>query len=111
VTATQLVCAEAGSWSISNFTLTSDRIYITGAENERLSLRVYDIATGQPASSGVPEGWLKMVLDGLGANEEGAPPFIPEDLSVWFKKRFDNVSDYLERKKRRIEEQQQQKCG
>ncbi|XP_002036799.2 tRNA (guanine-N(7)-)-methyltransferase non-catalytic subunit wuho [Drosophila sechellia] len=111
VTATQLVCAEAGSWSISNFTLTSDRIYITGAENKRLSLRVYDIATGQPASSGVPEGWLKMVLDGLGANEEGAPPFIPEDLSVWFKKRFDNVSDYLERKKRRIEEQQQQKCG
>ncbi|XP_039500950.1 tRNA (guanine-N(7)-)-methyltransferase non-catalytic subunit wuho [Drosophila santomea] len=111
VTATQLVCAEAGSWSISNFTLTSDRIYVTGAENERLSLRVYDIATGQPATSGVPEGWLKMVLDGLGANEEGAPPFIPEDLSVWFKKRFDNVSDYLERKKRRIEEQQQQKCG
>jgi len=51
------------------------------------------------------------VLDGLGATEEGGPPFIPEDLSVWFKKRFDNVSDYLERKKRRIEEQQQQKCG
>ncbi|EDV47358.1 tRNA (guanine-N(7)-)-methyltransferase non-catalytic subunit wuho [Drosophila erecta] len=110
VTATQLVCAEAGSWSISNFTLTSDRIYITGAENERLSLRVYDIATGQPTTNGVPEGWLKMVLDGLGANEEGAPPFIPEDLSVWFKKRFDNVTDYLERKKRRIEEQKQQKC-
>ncbi|XP_016987026.1 tRNA (guanine-N(7)-)-methyltransferase non-catalytic subunit wuho [Drosophila rhopaloa] len=111
VTATQLVRAEAGSWSISNFTLTADRIYITGAENERLSLRVYDIATGQRTTSGVPEGWVKMVLDGLGASEEDAPPFVPEDLSVWFKKRFDNVSDYLERKKRRIEEQQQQKCG
>lgn len=111
VTATQLVRAEAGSWNISNFTLTADRIYVTGAENERLSLRVYDIATGQRTTSGVPEGWLKMVLDGLGATEEGGPPFIPEDLSVWFKKRFDNVSDYLERKKRRIEEQQQQKCG
>ncbi|KAH8354139.1 hypothetical protein KR084_001378 [Drosophila pseudotakahashii] len=111
VTATQLVRAEAGSWNISNFTLTADRIYVTGAEDERLSLRVYDIATGQRATSGVPEGWLKMVLDGLGANEEGGPPFVPEDLSVWFKKRFDNVSDYLERKKRRIEEQQQQKCG
>ncbi|KAI8033999.1 tRNA (guanine-N(7)-)-methyltransferase non-catalytic subunit wuho [Drosophila gunungcola] len=111
VTATQLVRAEAGSWSISNFTLTGDRIYITGAENERLSLRVYDMETGQRTTSGVPEGWLEMVLEGLGATDEHAPPFIPEDLSVWFKKRFDNVSDYLERKKRRIEEQQQQKCG
>ncbi|XP_017012530.2 tRNA (guanine-N(7)-)-methyltransferase non-catalytic subunit wuho [Drosophila takahashii] len=108
VTASQLVRAEAGSWSISNFTLTADRIYVTGAEDQRLSLRVYDIATGQPVTSGVPEGWLQMVLEGLGANEA---PFVPEDLSVWFKKRFDNVSDYLERKKRRIEEQQQQKCG
>ncbi|XP_017064169.1 tRNA (guanine-N(7)-)-methyltransferase non-catalytic subunit wuho [Drosophila eugracilis] len=111
VTATQLVRAEAGSWNISNFTLTADRIYITGSENERLSLRVYDIANGQRTTSGVPEGWLNMVLEGLGATEEGGPPFIPEDLSVWFKKRFDNVSDYLERKKRRIEEQQQPKCG
>ncbi|XP_017054919.2 LOW QUALITY PROTEIN: tRNA (guanine-N(7)-)-methyltransferase non-catalytic subunit wuho [Drosophila ficusphila] len=111
VTGAQMVRAEAGSWNISNFTLTADRIYVTGAENDRLSLRVYDIATGQRATNGVPEGWLEMVLEGLGASGEEGLPFVPEDLSVWFKKRFDNVSDYLERKKRRIEEQQQQKCG
>lgn len=110
IKATQMVRAEAGAWNICNFTLTANRIYVTGAENERLALRVYDSATGQH-SNGVPEGWLKMVLDGLGAGPDGdanGVPFQPEDLSVWFKKRFDNVSDYLERKKRRIEEQQQQ---
>ncbi|KAH8235479.1 hypothetical protein KR032_001274, partial [Drosophila birchii] len=107
---TQMVRAEAGAWNICNFTLTANRIYVTGAENERLALRVYDSATGQ-RSNGVPEGWLKMVLEGLHAlpDAEGScVPFQPEDLSVWFKKRFDNVSDYLERKKRRIEEQQKQ---
>ncbi|XP_020805740.1 tRNA (guanine-N(7)-)-methyltransferase non-catalytic subunit wuho [Drosophila serrata] len=106
---TQMVRAEAGAWSICNFTLTANRIYVTGAENERLALRVYDSGTGQQ-SNGVPEGWLNMVLDGLHALPDAdgnCVRFQPEDLSVWFKKRFDNVSDYLERKKRRIEEQQQ----
>ncbi|EDW27451.1 GL20260 [Drosophila persimilis] len=105
ITSTQLVRAEAGTWNICNFALTDDRIYVTGAENERLTLRVYDSRNGERAS-GLPEGWLKMVLDNL-----DVAAFMPEDLSVWFKKRFDNVSDYLERKKRRIEEQKQQKCG
>nr|B5DMC9.1 RecName: Full=tRNA (guanine-N(7)-)-methyltransferase non-catalytic subunit wuho [Drosophila pseudoobscura pseudoobscura] len=105
ITSTQLVRAEAGTWNICNFALTDDRIYVTGAENERLTLRVYDSRNGERAS-GLPEGWLKMVLDNL-----DVAAFMPEDLSVWFKKRFDNVSEYLERKKRRIEEQKQQKCG
>ncbi|KAH8420543.1 hypothetical protein KR009_011278, partial [Drosophila setifemur] len=108
VTGTRLVRADAGSWNICNFTLTDDRIYVSGAEKDRFALRVYDLATGERSTAGVPQGWIKMVLDGLGS--EGVP-FVPEDLSVWFKKRFDNVSDYLERKKRRIEEQQQQKFG
>ncbi|BFG01616.1 tRNA (guanine-N(7)-)-methyltransferase non-catalytic subunit wuho [Drosophila madeirensis] len=105
ITATQMVRAEAGNWHICNFALTDNRIYVTGAENDRLTLRVYDSRNGETAT-GLPDGWLKMVLDNLDVDA-----FMPEDLSVWFKKRFDNVSDYLERKKRRIEEQKQQKCG
>ncbi|KAH8266910.1 hypothetical protein KR026_010513, partial [Drosophila bipectinata] len=107
ITTTTVVRAEAGSWNICNFTLTGNRVYVTGAENECLAIKAYDISSGETSTS-VPDGWVKMVLEGLGAQ---GVAFLPEDLSVWFKKRFDNVSDYLERKKRRIEEQQQQKCG
>ncbi|EDW06085.1 tRNA (guanine-N(7)-)-methyltransferase non-catalytic subunit wuho [Drosophila mojavensis] len=97
-----LVRAEAGSWSISNFALTSDRIYVAGAVNERLTLRVYNSADGKQAES-VPAGWLDMVMENFAEQT-----CVPEDLSAWFKKRYDNISEYMERKKRRIEDQQQQ---
>ncbi|KAH8304633.1 hypothetical protein KR018_005017 [Drosophila ironensis] len=103
ITAEQFVRADSGLWSICNFSMAGDRVYITGAENEQLAIKVYDVLTGQRSLSGVPDGWIKMVLEGLRAD---GVAFLPEDLSVWFKKRFDNVSDYLERKKRRVEEQQ-----
>ncbi|EDV95203.1 tRNA (guanine-N(7)-)-methyltransferase non-catalytic subunit wuho [Drosophila grimshawi] len=97
----QLVRAEAGSWNISNFALTSDMIYVAGAVNEHLALRVYNASDGEQAKT-VPAGWLDMVTGSFSDQT-----CVPEDLSVWFKKRYDNVSDYMERKKRRIEGQQQ----
>ncbi|ALC49005.1 wuho [Drosophila busckii] len=97
---TQLVHAESGTWHISNFAITSERIYVAGVLEERLTLRVYNISDGE-SSSTVPEGWLNMVHE-----QFVDQTCVPEDLSVWFKKRFDNVSDYLERKKRRIEDKQ-----
>ncbi|XP_023177219.1 tRNA (guanine-N(7)-)-methyltransferase non-catalytic subunit wuho [Drosophila hydei] len=97
-----LVRAEAGNWNISNFALTSDRIYVAGALNERLTLHVYNITDGKQAES-VPKGWLNMVMENFAGQN-----CVPDDLSVWFKKRYDNISDYMERKKRRIEDQHQQ---
>ncbi|EDW66071.1 tRNA (guanine-N(7)-)-methyltransferase non-catalytic subunit wuho [Drosophila virilis] len=98
----QLVRAEAGSWNISCFALTADSIYVAGALDERLTLRVYNSSDGEQAKT-VPTGWLDMVTERFADQT-----CVPEDLSVWFKKRYDNVSDYMERKKRRIEDHQQQ---
>ncbi|KAH8396145.1 hypothetical protein KR222_004131, partial [Zaprionus bogoriensis] len=101
----QLIRADAGAWNISNFVLTEERVYVAGALDERLQLRVYKASDGTPDST-VPAGWLDMVEEAFGDQA-----CVPEDLSVWFKKRYDNVSDYMERKKRRIEDHhQQQKC-
>ncbi|EDW82233.1 uncharacterized protein Dwil_GK25232 [Drosophila willistoni] len=108
VTVSQQIRADAGSWNICNFALTEERVYVMGAKDERLTFRCYNSSNGEPITSQLPEGWLTMILDQFPGD---AGSCLPEDLSVWFKKRFDNVSDYLERKKRRIEEQQQQhKC-
>lgn len=98
----QLINADAGTWNISNFVLAEDRIYVAGALDEQFKLRVYNISDGQVATN-VPPNWLDMVEE-VFADQV----CVPEDQSTWFKKRFDNVSDYLERKKRRIEEQK--KC-
>lgn len=43
------------------------------------------------------KSWLRNSLKDFQINEV-------EDVSLWFKKKFDNVSEYLARKKRRIEE-------
>ncbi|XP_034490282.1 tRNA (guanine-N(7)-)-methyltransferase non-catalytic subunit wuho [Drosophila innubila] len=99
----QLVRAEAGNWNISNFTLTEQRIYVAGALDDKLMLRVYNSSDGKEDNS-VPAGWLEMVLE-----QFADQACVPEDLSVWFKKRYDNVSDYMERKKRRIEDHKQPK--
>uniref|UniRef100_A0A1A9X5B0 tRNA (guanine-N(7)-)-methyltransferase non-catalytic subunit wuho n=1 Tax=Glossina brevipalpis TaxID=37001 RepID=A0A1A9X5B0_9MUSC len=76
-----------------NLCFAGERLYIVGAINQRLSLLV---AENSPSA---PEHWLQMI-------EDQFKDFIwqPEDKSTWFKKKYDNVSDYLERKKRRIEE-------
>lgn len=99
----QLVRAEAGNWNISNFTLTDQRIYVAGALDDKLMLRAYNSDNGIEDNT-VPAGWLEMVLEHFADQA-----CVPEDLSVWFKKRYDNVSDYMERKKRRIEDQKQPK--
>lgn len=102
ITHEKLISADAGTWNISNFVVVDERIYVAGALDEKLKLRIYNGCDGQVANS-VPAGWLDMVLE-VFADQV----CVPEDLSIWFKKRFDNVSDYMERKKRRIEEQK--KC-
>lgn len=98
----QLINADAGTWNISNFVLAEERIYVAGALDEQFKLRVYNVSDGQVATN-VPPNWVDMVEEFFADQV-----CVPEDLSTWFKKRFDNVSDYLERKKRRIEEQK--KC-
>ncbi|XP_030386458.1 tRNA (guanine-N(7)-)-methyltransferase non-catalytic subunit wuho [Scaptodrosophila lebanonensis] len=103
VVSERFVRADAGSWNFSNFAIADNRIYVAGATDERLSLRVYNRNDGEAATS-VPAGWLDMVHEQFSEDV-----CIPEDLSVWFKKRYDNISEYMERKKRRIEDKQQ-KC-
>ncbi|KAM8720879.1 hypothetical protein ACLKA7_006857 [Drosophila subpalustris] len=99
----QLVRAEAGNWNISNFMLAEQRIYVAGALEDKFKLRVYNSSDGEVDNT-VPTGWLEMVIE-----QFAGQACVPEDLSVWFKKRYDNVSDYMERKKRRIEDHKQPK--
>ncbi|XP_062139162.1 tRNA (guanine-N(7)-)-methyltransferase non-catalytic subunit wuho [Drosophila sulfurigaster albostrigata] len=99
VTREQLIEAAAGSWHIGNFALCGQRIYVLGSLNDNLTLRAYSSQDGAEDAT-LPEGWLQMV----GEQFAGEGQCVPEDLSVWFKKRYDNVSDYMERKKRRIED-------
>uniref|UniRef100_D3TPB1 26S proteasome regulatory complex ATPase RPT4 n=1 Tax=Glossina morsitans morsitans TaxID=37546 RepID=D3TPB1_GLOMM len=76
-----------------NLCFAGERLYVAGAVNQRLSLQV------DANSPSTPKYWLQMVEDQFKDFE-----WQPEDKSSWFKKKYDNVSDYLERKQRRIEE-------
>ncbi|KAH8387350.1 hypothetical protein KR093_006501 [Drosophila rubida] len=96
----QLIEADAGNWHIGNFALCDQRIYVMGLlQDNSWTLRAYNSQTGEEDKT-LPDGWLSMVVEQFA----GQAPSVPEDLSVWFKKRYDNVSDYMERKKRRIED-------
>ncbi|KAH8264708.1 hypothetical protein KR044_001819, partial [Drosophila immigrans] len=99
----QLIEADvASNWHIGNFALCEQRIYVAGqsGDDNSFALRVYNSRDGSEDQA-LPEGWLAMVAEQFAG--QGAQ-CAPEDVSVWFKKRYDNVSDYMERKKRRIEE-------
>lgn len=78
-----------------NLAYSQDRLFVTGIVNDHLTIKV------SPNSKELPSNWLTMV-------EEQFKEYTwsPEDISMWFKKKYDNVSEYLERKKRRIEEKQ-----
>ncbi|XP_067640913.1 tRNA (guanine-N(7)-)-methyltransferase non-catalytic subunit wuho [Eurosta solidaginis] len=83
---------------ISNLCFVNQNLYAAGILNERFKLKVLDLS-GNRAK--VPENWTEMVEELFKTQV-----WKPEDISSWFKKRYDNVTDYLERKKRRIEEKQ-----
>ncbi|XP_037813383.1 tRNA (guanine-N(7)-)-methyltransferase non-catalytic subunit wuho [Lucilia sericata] len=76
-----------------NLAYALDRLYVTGVVNDHLVIK----ASGLEA----PLNWIEMVEE-----QFKEYTWTPEDISVWFKKKYDNVSEYLERKKRRIEEKQ-----
>ncbi|XP_073832608.1 tRNA (guanine-N(7)-)-methyltransferase non-catalytic subunit wuho [Musca autumnalis] len=78
-----------------NLAYAGDRLYVVGVVNDHLTIRL------SPASPDAPENWLSVMEEQFKEYH-----WTPEDISAWFKKKFDNVSEYLERKKRRIEEKQ-----
>lgn len=76
-----------------NLSYAQNRLYVTGVVNEHFAIKL----NGEEA----PENWLQMIEEQFKEYS-----WTPEDISAWFKKKYDNVSEYLERKKRRIEEKQ-----
>ncbi|XP_011193649.1 tRNA (guanine-N(7)-)-methyltransferase non-catalytic subunit wuho [Zeugodacus cucurbitae] len=83
---------------ISNICFVNEKFYAAGIVDERFSLKVSQLTDSQPS---IPTEWINMI-----EKQFRSEVWKPEDVSAWFKKRYDNVSDYLERKKRRIEEKQ-----
>ncbi|XP_037938126.1 tRNA (guanine-N(7)-)-methyltransferase non-catalytic subunit wuho [Teleopsis dalmanni] len=82
---------------ISNLCFAKDRLYLAAIVDNHLQLSVANL----PESSPVPDNWLDMLQEQFQDDI-----WTPEDVSARFKKHFDNVSDYLERKRKRIEETQ-----
>ncbi|KAM7349285.1 tRNA (guanine-N(7)-)-methyltransferase non-catalytic subunit wuho [Cochliomyia hominivorax] len=80
-----------------NLSYAENRLYFTGIINDHFVIKLSETSI-QP-----PQNWLQMVEEQFKEYN-----WTPEDISAWFKKKYDNVSEYLERKKRRIEEKQ--KC-
>lgn len=78
-----------------NLTYAQDRLYVVGVVNDHLTIKL------SKKSPEAPLNWLAMIEE-----QFKEFPWTPEDISSWFKKKYDNVSEYLERKKRRIEEKQ-----
>lgn len=78
-----------------NLAYTENRLFVTGIVNDHFTIRV------SANSKELPQNWLTVVEEQFKEYN-----WFPEDISMWFKKKYDNVSEYLERKKRRIEEKQ-----
>lgn len=78
-----------------SLTYADQRLYAVGVINDHLTIKL------SPNSPNAPTNWLNMIEEQFKEYS-----WTPEDISSWFKKKFDNVSEYLERKKRRIEEKQ-----
>uniref|UniRef100_A0A1I8M677 Uncharacterized protein n=1 Tax=Musca domestica TaxID=7370 RepID=A0A1I8M677_MUSDO len=104
----QISIGDNGQWEVSsgdvlsfpdviccNLTYAEERLYVVGVVNDHLTIRL------SPQSPEAPENWLSVMEE-----QFKDCTWTPEDISAWFKKKFDNVSEYLERKKRRIEEKQ-----
>ncbi|XP_017465373.1 PREDICTED: tRNA (guanine-N(7)-)-methyltransferase non-catalytic subunit wuho [Rhagoletis zephyria] len=83
---------------ISNICFVGERLYAAGVVEDRFTLKISTLSEKVPQAA---EKWITMIEEQFKTEE-----WKPEDVSAWFKKRYDNVSDYLERKKRRIEEKQ-----
>lgn len=83
---------------ISNICFVNETLYASGIVDERFRLKVSNVTDSQLP---IPTDWINMIEE-----QFRTEVWKPEDVSAWFKKRYDNVSDYLERKKRRIEEKQ-----
>ncbi|XP_053948423.1 tRNA (guanine-N(7)-)-methyltransferase non-catalytic subunit wuho [Anastrepha ludens] len=81
---------------VSNICFVNESLYAIGIIDEHFSLKISKLSE---KASDVPENWIKMVEE-----QFKTEVWKSEDVSAWFKKRYDNVSEYLERKKRRIEE-------
>ncbi|XP_055844755.1 tRNA (guanine-N(7)-)-methyltransferase non-catalytic subunit wuho [Episyrphus balteatus] len=80
---------------VSGICYAKEKLYIAGIKNERFVIEL--VASGEKS-----ENSLK-VLTMISEYFENENPK-PEDVSGWFRKNFDNVTEYYERKKRRIEE-------
>uniref|UniRef100_A0A1L8EFH1 Putative trna guanine-n7--methyltransferase non-catalytic subunit wuho n=2 Tax=Haematobia irritans TaxID=7368 RepID=A0A1L8EFH1_HAEIR len=96
----QWICSSGDVLSFTDviccgLTYAEDRLYVVGVINDHLTLRL------SPKSPAAPANWMTMIEEQFKEYS-----WTPEDISSWFKKKFDNVSEYLERKKRRIEEKQ-----
>lgn len=102
-----------GTWEIRHtgeFTFDDDIKYVNSmtyenddhilaachTENDEISLKKLSCTNGAFVES-KPPTWLDDALPSTKVD-------LLEDVSIWFKKKFDNLKDYHERKKRRIEE-------
>ncbi|XP_004524112.1 tRNA (guanine-N(7)-)-methyltransferase non-catalytic subunit wuho [Ceratitis capitata] len=83
---------------VNSICFINKNLYASGIVDEHFTLRVFNVDGCESKVSG---DWIKVIEE-----QFKTEVWKPEDVSAWFKKRFDNVSDYLERKKRRIEEKQ-----
>ncbi|XP_055911939.1 tRNA (guanine-N(7)-)-methyltransferase non-catalytic subunit wuho [Eupeodes corollae] len=81
---------------VSGICYVAEKLYIVGIKNDRF---VIDIANGGGDKSDDSSKVLAMITEYF---QNEAPK--PDDVSGWFRKQFDNVTEYYERKKRRIEE-------
>lgn len=81
---------------INEVCYADEKLFVVGIRNDHFIIEVADCAT---AKNNITPKVLAMINEYF-QNESPKP----DDVSGWFRKNFDNVSEYYERKKRRIEE-------
>lgn len=88
---TQMRLISCPTMIATSLCFTPDRLLIIGITNGRFTLSATPIEK-------VPPNWITMIEEQFIDTH-----FQPSDIAPWFKKRYDNITEYLSRKKRRIE--------
>lgn len=89
---------------VSNLQFNGSNLYLTTVEEDSLSLQVLSFKENSYQQESDTE-----LTNLIRRFVHKAPVGGLEDISQLFKKKFDNVAEYMERKKRRIE--QKQRCS
>ncbi|CAD7089720.1 unnamed protein product [Hermetia illucens] len=84
---------------VTDLEFRDDDLFLTTSVDGRLRLQRVKCESGDYSTQDTTK--LNEVIDQVFGEEQITEM---EDVSGWFKKKFDNVSEYLERKKRRIDE-------